>query len=277
MNRVRARKSLGQNFLVDANAQRRIVAALDPQPGEEILEIGPGTGALTRHLAGRCARLVAVELDERLHADLAAEFAGRDDVHIVHGDILSLRPDELLRDPPRARIVGNIPYNITTPLLFHLLARARRPAGIVIMVQREVADRILARPGAKAYGALTVGVRSVARVEQLFHVGRGAFRPVPAVDSTVLRITPIRPPPLSADEEADLRRLTRTLFAWRRKQIGTTLRDAPGYALAPHAIADVAHAAGIDPTARPERIEPERLVRLAHALRERGLPAPDPT
>ena len=189
---VRAKRSLGQNFLVDPNIQRRIVAALDLTPDDEVLEIGPGTGALTRHLAARAGRVVAIEKDDELAAALQAEFTDAAGVTIVHGDALEADLRALVRDPGRVKIVGNIPYNITSPLIFHLLESGLSAERIVIMVQREVADRILAAPGEKAYGALSVGVRTVADVKRLFHVGRGAFRPVPDVDSTVIQITPDR-------------------------------------------------------------------------------------
>lgn len=268
----RARKSLGQNFLVDANIQRRIVEALGAGPGDDVLEIGPGTGALTRHLAGAVRRLVAIELDDRLVASLRREFAGAPGVEIVHADALGLDLAELVEDVAALKVVGNIPYNITTPLIFWLIERPVRPARIVLMVQKEVADRILAEPGRKAYGALSVGVRAVAAVERLFPVGRGAFRPIPEVDSAVVRIEPFRPPPLTAAEERDLRALTRAAFTWRRKQIQRILRSAPGYGLGPGEVDAVGRAAGIDVNARPEALAPEAFIRLARALRTAGYP-----
>jgi 16S rRNA (adenine1518-N6/adenine1519-N6)-dimethyltransferase len=268
---VRAKKSLGQNFLVDPNVQRRIVDAVGAGSGDEVLEIGPGQGALTRLLAERVGRLVAVELDDALAAGLRDEFAGRAEVEILHADALRVGLEDVSRRPESLRVVGNIPYNITTPLIFWLLERRPRPADIVLMVQREVADRILAEPGTKAYGALSVGVRSVAEARRLFHVGRGAFRPVPDVDSTVLRITPWQPPRHTAAEEAALRTLTRAAFSWRRKQLRTTLREAPEYRAPETTLDRVERESGIDLTRRPETVAPEDFFRLAAALRgERG-------
>jgi 16S rRNA (adenine1518-N6/adenine1519-N6)-dimethyltransferase len=264
---VHAKKSLGQNFLIDPNLQRRIVDAVGAEKGDEVLEIGPGHGALTRLLAERAGRLVAVELDDALAARLQAEFAGRADVEIVHGDALQVRLEDISSRPESLRVVGNIPYNITTPLIFWLLERRPRPADIVLMVQREVADRVLAEPGTKTYGALSVGVRSVAEARRLFHVGRGAFRPVPDVDSTVLRITPLRPPRLTTTEEAAVRALTRTAFSWRRKQLRTTLREAPAYRAGEPMLDRVERESGIDLTRRPETLAPEDFFRLAAALR----------
>ncbi len=269
----RAKKSLGQHFLVDQNIQRKIVEALDPQPHDSVLEIGPGTGALTRRLAGQVHRLVAIELDRDLARALQLEFAGRDDVVILHGDVLHFDLADVGSDAARLKVAGNIPYNITSPLIFRLLEHDYRPAEIVIMVQREVAERILAPPGDREYGALSVGVRSVASVQRLFHVGRSAFRPVPRVDSTVLRITPYRAEPLTADEEKDLRSLTRAAFGWRRKQLQKILRSAPGYGLDATAVNGLSRETGIDLDARPEQLAPEDFITLARALRLRGLPA----
>jgi len=269
---VRAKRSLGQNFLVDPNIQRRIVAALELGPGDEVLEIGPGTGALTRHLAEQAGRVVAIEKDDDLAAALQSEFENAAGVTIVHGDALETDLRALARDPDRVKIVGNIPYNITSPLLFHLLESGLRAERIVVMVQREVADRILAAPGEKAYGALSVGIRTVADVKRLFHVGRGAFRPVPDVDSTVIQITPHRPPRLSPEEQADLRTLTRSAFGWRRKQLQKILRSAEEYRVDPQDLEAVAEETGITLDRRPETLSPDEFIALSRALRKRGYP-----
>jgi 16S rRNA (adenine1518-N6/adenine1519-N6)-dimethyltransferase len=263
--RRRPKRSLGQNFLVDENLQRKIVRALGADPSAEVLEIGPGRGALTRHLAGAVRRLVLVELDDELAAELAERYAGRDDVRVVHGDILDVDVAELAEDPRELLVAGNIPYNITTPILFKLLERPR-PREIVLMVQDDVADRIVGPVGTKAYGALSVGVRTVAEVERLFEVGRGAFRPVPGVDSAVIRIRPLRPDPLSAEQEEALRRLVRAAFQWRRKQLGKILRDHPDLVYPREAAQAAAAAVGIDLGERPERLTPEQFVRLAASL-----------
>ncbi|HET9949211.1 MAG TPA: rRNA adenine dimethyltransferase family protein, partial [Longimicrobiales bacterium] len=149
----RPKRSLGQNFLVDANIQRKIVDALGAGAASEVVEIGPGRGALTRHLAGRVRRLVLVELDDHLAGALAEEYAGRSDVRVVHADALEVEIASLTEAPGEAHVVGNIPYNITTPLVFHVLERPR-PATILLMVQEDVAARIVAPPGTREYGAL---------------------------------------------------------------------------------------------------------------------------
>jgi 16S rRNA (adenine1518-N6/adenine1519-N6)-dimethyltransferase len=271
----RARKSLGQNFLVDPNLQRRIAAALDLSPDDEVLEIGPGLGAITRIIAGSVRSFVAVEIDPRLADRLRSDFASVPGTSILNQDILELDLASVCTSTDRLKVIGNIPYNITTPILFHLLERRSRPAALVIMLQREVADRILAPAATSAYGALSVAVRVASRVERLFHVRRTAFRPVPNVDSTVIRITPIRPFPLSPLQESDLRTLTRSAFSWRRKQLQRTLRDSPRFRLASDDIARLQHATGFDLTRRVETFDPDHLVLLSTHLRQIGRPLPD--
>lgn len=270
-----AKRSLGQNFLVDPNLQRKIVQAVDPRPEDTIVEIGPGRGALTHALAESAGRLFAVELDDDLAAVLARTFEDAAHVSIVHRSILDVSLDEL-GEPAELKVVGNIPYNITSPIIFHLLERGRRPRTIVLMIQREVADRLVAAPDTAEYGALTVGVQTVADVERLFHVGRGAFRPVPNVDSTVVRITPHQPPRLTEGEERDVRSLTRVAFGWRRKQLQKTLRAAPGYALDAAAVERIAQDTGMALHRRAESLSIDEFVALARALRNLGKPEVHP-
>ncbi|MGD2071673.1 MAG: 16S rRNA (adenine(1518)-N(6)/adenine(1519)-N(6))-dimethyltransferase RsmA [Gemmatimonadota bacterium] len=262
---MRPKRSLGQNFLVDPVHQRRIVDALDPRPDDEILEVGPGRGALTEHLVGRVRRLILVELDDDLAAELTRRWGGRDDVRIVHEDILEVDPADHAEDAAALRIVGNIPYNITTPILFHLLRRPR-PAEILLMVQREVAERIVAEPGTGAYGALAVGVQSVADVARVLDVPRGAFRPVPRVDSSVVRVLPHDPPRLEPGEEERLRHLVRAAFQWRRKQFQKTLRDHPDLGLERSAVEELEARTGYDLRRRPETFPPAAFIRLSGLL-----------
>jgi 16S rRNA (adenine1518-N6/adenine1519-N6)-dimethyltransferase len=263
-----AKSSLGQNFLVDPNLQRKIAESIEPGRDDEVVEIGPGMGALTRHLVGRVGNIVLVELDDSLATRLQEIYADDTTVRVLHRDILDLDLAEAVRNPSEAKVIGNIPYNITTPILFHLLENRPRPAMLVLMVQREVADRILASPGNKTYGALAVGVQSVARVTRVLQVARTAFRPAPDVDSTVIRITPIRPEPLDVAEEAALRRLTRAAFGHRRKQFQRILRDAVG--VTEGSLVEIADSTGLDLRARPETLSPADFIRLARALRDRG-------
>jgi len=263
---IRAKKSLGQNFLVDPNIQRRIVEAVDPRPDDTIVEIGPGQGAITQHLVDAGARVVAIELDDRLADLLRNRFADRPNFRLLHKDALTFEPADVGTGMSRVKLVGNIPYNITTPLIFHFLARPLRPRVFILMVQKEVADRILADVGSKDYGALSVGVRTIATAERLFNVGRGSFRPIPNVDSSVIRITPIWPPPYFEHEEALIRELTRTAFAWRRKQLQKILRASEAYHLSGDQVSNLHHRTGIDLNLRPEALTPEQFVLLARAL-----------
>jgi 16S rRNA (adenine1518-N6/adenine1519-N6)-dimethyltransferase len=263
----RAKRALGQNFLIDPNVQRKIVAALGAGPLDEVLEIGPGVGALTRHLAGRVRRLVLVELDNGLAARLREEFAGDPSVEVINEDVLDVPLERISDDPARLKVIGNIPYNITTPILFGLLERRPRPAAIVLMVQREVADRILEPAGSKTYGALAVGVQSVADVSRVMNVSRDAFRPIPDVMSSVVRIVPHDPPRLTPEDETALRDLTRAAFQQRRKQFQRILRDA--YDLSVDEVAAVGQAAAMDLVQRPETFSPQKFIDLARVLRDR--------
>jgi 16S rRNA (adenine1518-N6/adenine1519-N6)-dimethyltransferase len=268
--RIRAKKSLGQNFLGDPNIQQKIVAAVEPQPADVVVEVGPGLGALTAHLVGQVARLIAIELDDRLAERLRSEYGGRADFQLVHRNVLEV-DNEDLNLPADYKVIGNIPYNITTPLLFHLLAFEPRPALLVMMVQKEVAIRIAAEPGSKDYGALSVGVQSVASVERLFTVSRGAFRPAPSVDSAIVRITPYRPAAITRAEEHDLRALTRTTFGQRRKQLQNILRHAPAYELTAEQVERIEADTGLDLDDRPEDLSPAQFLMLSRVLRSHGL------
>ncbi len=266
----RPKRSLGQNFLIDPNTQRAVVAALEPTADDAVVEVGPGRGALTGHLADAVARLVAIELDDRLHEELSRSFAGRPRVELVHGDFLERGREEFGLAAGEFKLIGNLPYNRTSPMLFHILSAAWRPRVAVVMVQREVADRILAPPGTRAYGALSVGVRTRADVEEALRVSRRAFRPVPDVESTVLRLRPHRPARLDPGEEEDVRTLTRLAFAKRRKQFQRILRDAPTYGLDSAGIDALERDLGLDLKARPETFPPETFVELSRALARGG-------
>jgi 16S rRNA (adenine1518-N6/adenine1519-N6)-dimethyltransferase len=262
----RPKRSLGQNFLVDGNIARIIVDEVRVDPGGTVAEIGPGRGALTGGLADRVAnvgaRLALIELDDVLAAELTDRYAGRADVTVLHRDALTVMPGELTDDARARSVVGNIPYNLTSPILFHLLERPR-PREILVMVQREVADRILAPPGGRAYGALSVGVRAVSAVERVVEVPRTAFRPRPRVDSTVIRLVPFSPPRATPQVEGRTRRLVRALFQWRRKQLARTLRDHPDLKGSEAWVERALAAAGALPRDRPETVSPEGFVAMA--------------
>ena len=247
---------LGQHFLHDPSILGRIAAAAAIRPGDLVLEIGPGQGGLTAQLAARARLVVALEADGRLAAALAQTFAGRP-VEIVHGDALKVPW------PSADCICGNIPYQITSPLIERAL-RPPRPRAVVFLVQREVADRLAAPPGSRAYGALSAGVQLVATVERLFGVPRGAFRPPPRVESALVRLTPLQPAPLDAAEELATRSLIRAAFQRRRQQLRRTLAEAAG--LARPAAEALLESVGVPPETRPEMLAPAQFVALARGL-----------
>jgi 16S rRNA (adenine1518-N6/adenine1519-N6)-dimethyltransferase len=260
------RKSLGQHFLSDRRILGRIADALQLKGGETVLEIGPGRGALTDILAERAGRLIAIEYDRALAELLRQRYAKRGNVLIAEADVLEVALGELAAGP--YVLVGNVPYYITTPILFHALVPPRAERA-VYLVQKEVADRLTAAPGGKEYGGLTVNVAAVARAETLFKVPAGAFSPPPKVESAVVRITPLATPLATPGEERPLRTLVQNAFGMRRKQMRRVLRSL----LAIDAVTAerVLETAGIDPDVRPETLSPSQFVALLRASTNRTL------
>jgi 16S rRNA (adenine1518-N6/adenine1519-N6)-dimethyltransferase len=254
------RKSLGQHFLNDRRILGRIADALQLEGHETVLEIGPGRGALTDILAERAGRLIAIEYDRALAALLRERYARRGNVLIAEADVLQLSLGELAAGP--YVLVGNVPYYITTPILFHALTRPRADRS-VYLVQREVAQRLVARPGSKEYGALTVNVAAVARAELLFGVPAGAFAPPPKVESAVVRITPLAEPLVTSDEENPFRVLVQSAFGMRRKQMRRVVRTL--YSLDAEQADELLTRAGIEPEVRPETLSVEQFVGLMKA------------
>lgn len=259
------KRSLSQNFLRDPNLQRKIVAALEARPAEAVLEVGAGHGELSRHLVGEVEPLVLVEKDDALARELEERWGGRADVRVVHGDALELELGGLVPAGRPFRVLSNVPYAITSPLLFRLLALRPPPVRIVVTVQREVAERIVAEPGGGDYGSLTVGVRTRADARLAFGVSRRAFRPVPDVESATVVLDP-DPARIEALPEGALRRLTRSAFSRRRKQLQKILRSAPAYDLDRASAEALCREMGLDPRVRPERLSPEQFVELARRL-----------
>jgi 16S rRNA (adenine1518-N6/adenine1519-N6)-dimethyltransferase len=252
--RVRAKKRLGQHFLHDPAVLRRLVDAIAPAPADRMVEIGPGPGALTRLLVERLERLDAVEIDRELAASLPERVAHPERLVVHTADALDFDFGALAAGPKSLRVVGNLPYNVSTPLLFHLLEFRDAICDLHVMLQREVVDRMTARPGGKEYGRLTVMLAAAARCEALFDVGPGAFTPPPRVWSTVVRITPRAPDFVIADR-ARFAALVAHLFSMRRKTLGRSLKG--------RASAERIAALGIDPTARPETLAPGDFAKLA--------------
>ena len=254
-------KRLGQHFLNDRRILERIADALQLTGTETVVEIGPGRGTLTAILLQRAARVVAIELDAKLAAMLRARWAGEPRFTLVEGDVL--RTDLGAVAGGEYALVGNVPYYITTPILFQAL-QPPRPTRAVYLVQREVAERVVAPPGSKTYGALSVNVQAVARGELLFRVPPGAFTPPPKVDSAVIRITPRADPDVAPEREERFRALVQEAFGLRRKQMRRVVRTIA--ALDAERADAVLSAAGVDPEARPETLAPPAFARLEAAL-----------
>lgn len=252
-----ARKRFGQHFLHDPAVLGRIVDAIDPRPGDNLVEIGPGRGALTEPLLARAGRLAAIEIDRDLTPVLRERFGAALD--LIEADALRVDYPALTAAGP-LRLVGNLPYNISSPLIFKLLASGAGIADMHFMLQREVVARIAAGPGTRDYGRLSVAVAARADAEILFTVGPGAFKPPPRVHSAVVRLRP-RPAPFPLRNLAAYDRVVTAAFGQRRK----TLRNALAGLLDADAIAD----AGIDPRLRAERVTPAQFAALAARLRER--------
>ena len=259
-----ARKRFGQHFLEPAWVEK-LIAAVAPAAGDTFLEIGPGRGALTRAMAPRVARIVAVEIDR----DLAAELPSRvpDNVHVILADFLEVDLDAALADETRPlRVVGNLPYNVSSPILFRLLAAADHGRGFrdaTIMLQKEVADRIVARAGTDGYGTLAVQVGLLADVDRLLTLPPGAFRPPPKVTSAVVRLR-FRPPAADVGDPAAFERVVRGVFLQRRKTLLNALKpvaDSFG-----RSAAQVLERAALDGSRRPETLDVQEMARLTRAV-----------
>jgi 16S rRNA (adenine1518-N6/adenine1519-N6)-dimethyltransferase len=249
---IRARKRFGQHFLHDAQVLQRIVAAVNPLPGEHLVEIGPGPGALTGHLLSRVISLDAVEIDRDLAAALRALWP--DQLTLHEGDALQFDFCALAatRGGP-LRLVGNLPYNISTPLLFHFLEHRRCITDLTVMLQKEVIARMVAAPGSGEYGRLTVMLAPWFDIEHLFDVGPGAFQPPPRVWSAVARLKVLPRPRFTVPP--GFAALVARAFSQRRKTVRNSLRGLLA--------SDVFAATGLDPGARPETLAPEQFARLA--------------
>ncbi|AHF04538.1 16S rRNA methyltransferase [Marichromatium purpuratum 984] len=251
------RKRFGQNFLHDQGVIARIHAAIAARPGERLVEIGPGQGAITAGLLEAVGELDVVELDRDLIEPLRARLGGRGTLRIHNVDALKFDLCALRQGPEeRVRVVGNLPYNISTPLLFHFLAQSRCLADLHLMLQKEVVDRMVAEPGSKIYGRLSVMVQTQCRARSLLRIGPGAFNPAPKVDSAVVRLEPVAERYPLADPEHHAR-IVAAAFGQRRK----TLRNSLSGLVTPEQFAR----AGIDPVRRAETLSVTEYATLANA------------
>jgi len=254
------RRSLGQHFLIDKNIVHKIVRLAELQPGETVLEIGPGRGILTEALLDSSGLVVAVELDAALCAHLRATLGRRSNFRLVEGDALTF---DYAQVPSPFLVVANLPYYVSTPLLFRLLEDRRRIDRLVLMLQEEVVARLAAAPGGRDYGALSIAAQFYCEVRQAFRVPPTCFRPKPQVGSAVVVLTPLPKPRVSVADEAFFFRIVRAGFAHRRKALPNSLRDE-GFEGAPTAAA--LEQAGIDPRRRAETLSIEEFAALADGL-----------
>ena len=257
-----AKKHLGQNFLHEKGVIEKIVQAIDPRPGDVIVEIGPGQGALTFPLLQKHGELTAIEFDRDLHAPLQAAAREHGTLHLIEGDVLGVDFTALAaqRGDSRGqiRLAGNLPYNLSSPILFHALDHAAAIRDMHFMLQKEVVERMAAGPGSKVYGRLSVMLQAYCTVTPLFVVPPGAFRPAPKVDSAVVRLLPTAAERIEVQDRVAFANVVRAAFGQRRK----TLRNAL------HAVADSAaiEAAGLRPDARAEQVDVAGFVRLGNLL-----------
>lgn len=264
--RVRAEKALGQHFLTNPELLAKIAAVSEAGPGDVVLEVGPGPGALTAALLARGCTVVAIERDPRMVAGLQRQFGTRDFV-LVEADALEADWPALVAPwtaQGRAwRVVGNIPYYITSPLLEKALTGVL-PASVTYLVQKEVADRVVAPAGHDDYGALSIGIQAVAEATRGFVIGRGAFSPPPKVDSAVLHLVPRAVPLVTPAEIPAFRKLVTSFFSYRRKRMQRALREALG--LDAETAANLLAAAEISPDVRPEVVGVGEWVRLMRVV-----------
>lgn len=254
------RKRLGQHFLIDRNIIRKIVALADLRPGETVLEIGPGRGILTRAICERAKAVIAVELDPKLADFLGRELADCSNLDLRVGDALEFPYDTL---PHGTVVVANLPYNVSTPLLFRLLDARARIDRMILMLQTEVARRLVAQPGANDYGILSVLTQYRTRAVLTFQVAPSCFRPRPAVGSAVVSLMVRAQPVMPVRDQALFVRTVRAAFAHRRKTLANSLRDE---GLLPDRIARALARAGIESSRRAETLALEEFAALADAL-----------
>ena len=255
-----AKKSLGQHFLHDREIIGKIVQAVDPQPGDRLVEIGPGQGAITFPLLDRHGALTVIEFDRDLIFPLTEAARAHGVLTVIHRDILQVDLTALAGDEGPLRLVGNLPYNLSSPILFHALAHAPVVRDMHFMLQKEVVDRMAAGPGSKVYGRLSVMLQAYCSVEPLFDVPPQAFRPPPKVDSAVVRLVPHAPETIGIDDRERFASVVRDAFGQRRK----TLRNA----LSKICDAAAIEAAGVRPDARAEQLPVADFIRLANSLRD---------
>lgn len=262
--KLRADKKLGQNFLIDENVVRQIVEAAELSEADTVLEVGPGIGTLTQGLAESKAKVVAVELDTRLLPVLATTLEGYDNVRVVHGDILKVNIMEEV-GAPEFKVCANLPYYITTPIIFALLEKRLPMERLVAMVQKEVAERMAAQPGGKEYGALSVAIQYYTEPEIAFIVPPTSFIPAPAVDSAVIVCKRREKPPVEVCDEGLFFRVVKAAFSLRRKMLSNSLKNM---GIKSEQVAQWLELAGVDGKRRAETLSLEDFAKLTNSFNE---------
>lgn len=260
-------KSLGQNFLIDQNIVQNIIKGAEVTGDDYVLEIGPGIGTLTESLAEVAKKVIAVEIDRALIPVLAETLGGFENVEVVHGDVLKTDVRGLIADRfegKAPKLIANLPYYITTPIIMMFLEEHIPVTDLVVMIQKEVADRIYASPGTKDYGALSIAVQYYAEPKILMTVPKTVFHPAPNVDSSVLRLKVLDKPKFPVQDEKLFFRVVRAAFAQRRKTLLNTL--ASGLSMDKATVNQVLAAAGIDPVRRGETLSIEEFANLADEM-----------
>jgi 16S rRNA (adenine1518-N6/adenine1519-N6)-dimethyltransferase len=252
------KKYLGQNFLFDPLILSRIVGAANIGPDDLVVEIGPGPGKLTRMLAERAGRVVAIELDDKLYERLKGDLAGFGNIELIHGDAIKYHYEDL----PEFKVVANIPYYITTPIIFRLLNAKGNLKSMTLAVQKEVAERIAAKPGTKAYGVLSLVVQYYAEPNLKFPIPKEAFRPMPKVDSAIVHIRVLDKPSVDVRNEKLFFRIIKTAFSQRRKMLSNSLKSVR------EDVKEWLTRAGIDPQRRPETLSIQEFALLVNIYDE---------
>ncbi|OGX61517.1 MAG: 16S rRNA (adenine(1518)-N(6)/adenine(1519)-N(6))-dimethyltransferase [Paenibacillus sp. RIFOXYA1_FULL_44_5] len=262
------KKSLGQNFLIDANILDKIVSAADLDAGAGVLEIGPGIGALTEKLAQAAHQVVAVEIDQRLIPILQETMEHYDNVQIIQGDILQVQLDEIFQQYfagcTSQSVVANLPYYVTTPILMRLLEEKVPIKNIVVMIQKEVADRMTAAPGGKNYGSLSIAVQYYCQAKMVTIVPHTVFIPQPNVDSAVIKLSVREKPPISVQSEAFFFQVVQAAFKQRRKTLYNNLRSS--FSTISQEIVPILDSCEIDPSRRAETLHMEEFAKLSNAM-----------
>jgi len=254
----RPRKRFGQHFLHDKGVIERIVQAVGPRSIDTLVEIGPGEGVLTHRLAPQCKQLHALEIDRDLAGNLEKFYEQDSHVQIHLGDALKVDICSLSKPGTKVRLVGNLPYNVSTPLLFHFMRHIECVHDMHFMLQKEVVDRIVAAPGNKSYGRLSIMMQMLCQVDSLFDIGPGAFRPPPKVWSAVVRLQPRQQPLISRDRIPELEKFGQRLFSQRRKTLRKILQGS--------ITVDALESIGIDSSRRPETLTLDEIVALLDLL-----------